>query len=510
MLICGLVALVIAATLYLKTTQYSDQPVWKKWLLSLLRFLGFFGICALLLSPLLKYNQSTTSKPIIVLGLDQSRSISLEMDDDQITQFTSDYQSLINNLSNEYDVKSFSFGEEIRDQILDSFPDRVTNISSFVQYVKDQYNDQNLGALVLATDGIYNEGKNPIYIHNTLNAPIYTIAFGDTTIKRDSWIKRVFHNEIAYLGDQFVVQVDVAANNCQGSRANLVVSKIRGRNRTTLQTIPIRYNDNEFFNTIEVTLPADETGVQRYRISLNPLTNEASTSNNYKDFFVDVLDARQKILIYALSPHPDISAIKQSLEQNKNYEVEVSMYPQFNKPIADFDFVVLHQLPGRGANINTLITELNDKNIGRMFILGGRSDLRQFNSSQNVLSIDANLQNTNEVQAQVDNLFTLFNLDDELKNTIDNFPPLLAPFGEYIAQPGAKILLNQYIGKIETDFPLLAFSEDDDIKTGVFAGEGIWKWKLFDYLQNKNQNIVNGLISKSIQYLSFNILQRTF
>ena len=36
----------------------------------------------------------------------------------------------------------------------------------------DLYSNQNLGAIVLASDGIYNEGSNPVYASTRLGAPI--------------------------------------------------------------------------------------------------------------------------------------------------------------------------------------------------------------------------------------------------------------------------------------------------------------------------------------------------
>ena len=36
--------------------------------------------------------------------------------------------------------------------------------------------------------------------------------------------------------------------------------------------------------------------------------------NNVKDVFVDIIDGRQKILLLANAPHPDLGAIKNAIE----------------------------------------------------------------------------------------------------------------------------------------------------------------------------------------------------
>ena len=50
-------------------------------------------------------------------------------------------------------------------------------------------------------------------------------------------------------------------------------------------------------------------------IRISPIANEFSKENNVKDLFIEVLDARQKILILAASPHPDLAAIKKFLSE---------------------------------------------------------------------------------------------------------------------------------------------------------------------------------------------------
>ena len=56
----------------------------------------------------------------------------------------------------------------------------------------------------------------------------------------------------------------------------------------------------------------------------------------------------------------------------------------------------------------------------------------------------------------------------------------------------------------------MAFGEKGGIKTTVFCGEGIWKWRLFDYLQHKNYDLTTELINKTIQVTSVKSDKRKF
>ena len=77
----------------------------------------------------------------------------------------------------------------------------------------------------MATDGIYNQGNNPIYFGNKLNVPIFSIALGDTIPKKDLVLKKVYNNQIAYLGDKFTIQTDIAAYNCLGANTRLTIKR---------------------------------------------------------------------------------------------------------------------------------------------------------------------------------------------------------------------------------------------------------------------------------------------
>ncbi len=507
---CLLLGLIYAFLLYFRAKTNKD---WKTWLPILL---GFFRVTAvtllagLLLSPLIKSFITESKNPVIVLAQDASESIAKSFTDQQLTDYLGALENLENKLGEKFDLKTYSFGKDLREGLDTSFNDKVTNISKLFKEVEELYDNQNLGAIVLATDGIYNEGASPLYGAAKIGTPVYSIALGDTTPQVDLIAKRVLHNNIAYLGDKFSIQVDVAARNLMGKNSTLTVSKIVKGKPVKLESANININKNDYFNTKEFVLAADQAGIQRFRVSLSAISNESTRANNSKDFFIDVLDARQKILVLAESPHPDIFAIKQSLNNNKNYEVTVNYAKDFNGNIGEYNFAILHQLPSRKLPITTVINNLEKNKTPIWYILGERSSIPLFNQKQPLFSIKTTGANSNAVTADnVDN-FNFFNLSDELKTAVRKYPPLQAPFGEYSTKGIGEVLFNQKIGRVETKYPLLSIGEKNDTKIGVLAGEGIWRWRLFDYLQNENHQNFNELISKIVQYLSLKEDKRKF
>lgn len=509
-LFCAILGLSVATLLYFRDKTFKETSDSLKWILGFIRFLSVTLISMLLLSPLLKSMISETKKPVIVLAQDQSESVLADMDETQFQTYQQSFKDLSTKLSENYEVKEYTFGESVREGIDFQFKDKVSNISDFLKNMYDLYSNQNLGAVVLATDGIYNQGSNPIYAGTKLTAPIYSIALGDTTAKKDLILKRVFHNKISYLGDKFSIQIDISAKNCVGNNTNLTVSKIVDGASSRIKQIPISINKNDFFNTQEIILDANSSGVQRYRISVNPIAGEVTNANNSKDIFIDVLDARQKILIVANAPHPDLSAIKQSISKNKNYEVTTAYINNMKVNVASYDFVIMHQLPSKTNDASTLIATMNDKAIPRLYIVGSQNDLSKFSKIQPIIDISGDGRNTDDVQATISPVFGLFTISDEVKNELPRFAPLLAPFGDFKDNANTHVLLYQKIGKINTKKPLLLFGEQNNIKMGVLAAEGIWKWRLFDFLQHENHDIFEEVLGKSIQYLTLKEDKRKF
>ena len=507
---CVLAGLLGATLLYFRDNTFNDQPSWFRTSLGVLRFLSIGLIALLLLEPLLKSLITETKKPIVVIAQDVSESVANEMNEEQLTEYQSVVKNLKNTLEEKYEVRTYGFGSEVREGLDFEFKDKVSDVSEMIQSVYDNYSNQNLGAVVLATDGIYNKGSNPLYSGTKLSVPIYTVALGDTTPKRDLLIKRVFNNKIVYLGDKFSIQLDIAAINCTASSTKLSIAKIEGDKTRKLQEIPINITKNDFFKTQEIILEPDQAGVQSYRLSLSSVSGEATTTNNTKDIFIDVLDARQKILILANAPHPDISAIKTTLEKAKNYEVETDFAKAPTKNLNNFDFVILHQLPSRTNSANSILTTLDKNKTPRLYIGGMQTNYNALNDLQPFLKTKTDSKSKNDVQAIVASNFNLFTISDEVRNGLPKFVPLISPFGDFEEIGNGQTLLYQKISKVETKFPLLTLGESNGTRIGVMNAEGIYKWRLFDFLQHQNHDIFEEILSKTVQYLSLKEDKRKF
>lgn len=497
---CVLTGGIYASGLYLKNKKNRELPL--LWLRSLafLRFLLVSILCFLLLSPLVKNIYRTIEKPLIVIARDNSMSILVNKDSTYYKSiFPKQLEQFSSKLSEKYNVVTYNFGEQLSENKPYDFTDKQTDIDEVFKEMEVRYSNRNLGALILASDGLYNKGITPLYHSSKIKAPVYTIALGDTSIRKDLLISAVDYNKVVFLGNQFPVDILVNATMLKNKSAILSVIS---EGKTVFEK-KILIGQDRFNLSTSVLLTADKPGTRKVRIQLSNLDEEVTYQNNYQDIYIEVIDSRQKVLILTESPHPDIAAIQQSITSNKNYASEAYLIQDFKKSLKDYSLVVFYQIPSNSVQANNLISEVKGLSIPVLYILGNNTSVNLFNQLGVGLKINGNRNNSDEVQPVLNPDFTLFNLESNTRNMISRFPPLSSPYGNsFEISSSATPFLYRKVGSVSTKSALCIFSINDRQKICVLAGEGIYRWRLTEYSLTKNTLAFDEIINKTVQYLA--------
>ena len=511
-ILCLALGAAYAALLYYRDTRFDEKASGSKYWqygMAAFRFVAVSVLAILLLSPFIRTRNTQTFKPIVAIVSDNSESVRNGLGKDSAL-YKEKLKALADKLGDKYEVVNYTSGDGLRQDGKQDFNDKSTDLSGAIDELNDIYYNRNLGAVILASDGIYNKGINPVYAASKSTYSIYTVAVGDTTIQKDQKLSNAFYNKIAYLNDQFGLRIDVEATNLSGKNTKLSVYEVSEGSNKLLQTKEIGYATQNFFQSYDFVIPAYKTGIAHYRIALTNIESELTYKNNVRDIFVEVLDGRQKILLVANSPHPDIAALKAAIEHNKNYQLDVEYAETFAKKLNDYNLVILHQLPSGRQKVQNILKDARDLKKSLLFVVGSQTMLPDFVRAQNAVIIKGGAEKFNDVTALVNKDFSLFTLSDKTMQILPKLPPLNNFFADYQANLSSKLLLRQKINNVETDFPLWLLNENSDVKLGVICGEGIWRWRLYDYLMNKNQDATNELIGKTIQYLSVKSDKRPF
>lgn len=495
-------AITYFAYFFNKNTTYSAK---QRNTLAVFRFLSLLLILFLLLAPVIKTSVHRSEKPIVVIAQDNSSSLVLTKDS---LYYRSDYTKELlkfgEKLKKHFDVRirRFSTQSEDVDTEKDKHPFRFngtqTDIAKCLEEIRYEHSGQNLSAVVLATDGINTTGANPLNFCEQTDIPIFTLALGDTTRRRDLAISNVRCNKIAYMDDEFPMEITVKALKADGQSTTLQLF----HEDKVLFSKPISINGDKYSLTLPFKTSCSKAGVHKFTLKLAECENEANRANNVREFFVEILDSRQNIVLLAAVPHPDISAIKQSISKNKNYNVETQLFSERNKLTnTQIDLLIAHQLPFSPESYDYL-QALQAKGVPVLYILGAKTDFALFNRLDAGLVVTPyNKSSQTQSQALYNPNFTLFSLGKAACDIFGDMPPLNAPLARFNAFPATQAVAYQYINGVKTDYPLLCFHNNAQQKSGIICGENIWKWRLQNMLLNQSSDEADEIMSKSIQYL---------
>lgn len=496
------VAIGLFAYYFPKKGNYSKP---QRAVLFLLRVLSLLLLMFLLLSPVVRFEKNTEVKPVVAFALDDSRSVVLAKDS---AYYRTDYLKALallkKRLSDKYDVRVYRFGDKgeestgKEDRISLGFKQEKTDIASCLAAINDDYSRENLSAIVLCSDGIVNSGSSSLNECEKIRVPIYCVALGDTTRRKDLAVTDIRCNRIAYLGDEFPVEITLRAERAAGSTTRLTVQR-QGR---ILFSKDIEIKDDKFTATIPFSLTATSVGVEKYGVSLSLLSEEANRENNRADFLVEVIDSRRSVHILCAAPHPDVSAIKQSLSQNRNIGVEAAVFSSRSSlPNTKPDLIIAHGMPFDTESYNYLVSE-KAGGTPILYIVSSSTDVRLLNRLNAGVKIEGySVKGSSEALALVNPSFALFSLSNQSAELLAKMPPLNVPLARFSTQGETQTLLTQKVAGTRSDYPLLCFTSGTETKSGVLCGENIWKWRLQNVLLNRTGTEVDELISKTVRYL---------
>nr|WKN35559.1 hypothetical protein K4G66_24610 [Tunicatimonas sp. TK19036] len=507
---CFVIGVLYALLLYLRGKKLGNAS-WGNtinYILAGLRFFLVSLLCLLIIGPFIKQIRSTIEEPIIVFAVDNSASITAVEDSSTQGQWIKQIEELQQKLQDEnYQVETRSLvATEPLGTI--TFNHNSSDIDGLLKSIESEYEGRNLSSVVLISDGIYNEGISPTYSPYGFN--MQTVGVGDTVPKQDLSISNLFYNKVAYQGNKFPLVAEISNTGFQGQSVTVSVN-YQGR---TIANEQITLNQNRGVTSVEFLLDATDEGMAHYIVAVETKEAEFTTDNNISHAYLEIIEGKESILLVAQSPHPDIKALKLAIEQNKNYELEIAILSVDEWSPAQiankkFDLVILHQLPGRGLNNNQFNQLIQDAS-ALWYIVGSQTDLPALNRANNLVEIISQNNDTDEVRAVFNPGFTGFKLDNNYQSTIEDFTPLMVPFGKINAKGNMTPLLYQRVGNVNTSQPLLVVGEEDNKKQAVLLAEGIWGWRLQDYAKNENTQAFDELFTKLTQYLSAKEDKRRF
>lgn len=456
-------------------------------LLAFLRFLAIFGLLLLLINPVITKNSLEVTKTPLAIAVDNSSSITVLKSDKKTTEL---YQKLISSpaLQEKFEIQSYQFDADFKPSDKFDFKGKQTNLDEVAKSLKS-VNKNLIFPTVIITDGNQTTGNDYVYRFDPVNK-VYPLVVGDTTTFLDLKINQLNVNKYAFHKNKFPVEVFLQYAGDKNINADFIISQ----GNSVIAKEKVSFSSAKKTATLNLLLPADKVGLQIFKATVSSGIKEKNNYNNSKNFAVEIIDQKSTIAIVSSINHPDIAALKRSIETNAQRKVILAKPNELNL-LQDCSVLVLYQP-------NSAFKPIFDNNklaaTNTFVITGTNTDFDFLNQQQNNLVFQMSNQREDylsEFQSQF-NLFAIDNIGFE------NFPPLQNLFGTITTKGNVSVLLTSKIRNVSTNAPLLAFAENQGKRTAFLLGENSWKWRLQSHIDNQSFEKYDVFVDKIIQYLA--------
>ena len=480
----GILALIVALFQYIY--KMKRNPI--NWILATLRFITLFSLILLIVNPKFDNNVIKDLKPTLVVAVDNSESIKY-LNKDSLSRLA--IESILGNseLSEKYNIKIYSFGKKLNQNKSLNFNEKQTNITKAIQDIESIYESQ-IAPIVLISDGNQTIGTNYGYASKAFKQAVFPLTLGDSLFNADLKIQQINVNKYAYLNNKFPVEIFCSYSGNKTLSTELTISS----DNNIIHKERLEFSPEVSSRIITPLIKTTKVGQQAYQVYLKPIKNEKNKVNNLKYISVETIDELSKVALISTMSHPDIGALKTSIETNEHRLVDLLKPEEFIMSKESYGLVVLYQPNTEFKEVFERTKKMNNNT----FIIGGISTQWRF---LNEIQSDF----YQEVTGQNESFNGNTNLDYMNFNITDysfiSHPPLTTEFGQVSINTQYETLLYKSINSILTNEPLWFTYEKNASRNSVLLAENLWKWRMYSFQQNLNFVTFDSFIAKVIQYL---------
>ena len=488
-ILSGIIALLLALFQYLYKAKSKSRL---NMFLAFLRFVSIFSILLLFVNPKLESHTIYTEKPNLNIAIDNSGSITYLNQKENALSVLNSLKSN-NQLTDKFNINVYSFGNQLNPIDSLGFNEQQTNLDKVFGELNQVYK-QTVSPTILISDGNQTIGSDYYFAASKYKQPIYSVILGDSTVYADVKIQQLNVNKYAYLKNKFPVEAILVY---QGEEESIQTEFNISIGNTVVYKENVSFSKDNNSRIINLYLPTNQVGIRTYKASLVPIENEKNTINNSKEFAVEVIDQKTNVALISDYIHPDLGALKKSIEANEQRQVSILNPVEYLSKSNEFQLVILYQPTN---NFKGVFDYIKTSGANSLLITGVNTNWNFLNSLD--LNYTHDLNNQTEYYQPILNTgfsdFIVENLEFE------SFPPLKSNFGDIKFKVPFNSILYKKVGSLSTENTLLVTIDKDNRREAILLGENIWQWRAQSYLNAKSFNQFDNFIGKLVQYLASN------
>lgn len=317
------------------------------------------GILALLVlilgGPFVRINETKSGRPVLIMLLDESASMSLPADVSrkhdgphdpanagvtrmqQVAAALEKYRdSVFVPLSQRFDLRTYRFSRMSRpvDGLstvgsADVNSQDDTAIGDAMERAQVDSGRLPIAGMVLLTDGRSTVGRDPLDVINSRSstgpvAPIFSVPVGPSDVLADVALIDVLCTGAVARGDVAVVHASLRATKLSG---RIVHVRLLDGDRE-LDSVAVTVRDDQPQRVALQFRDTNIAGHRKIRIAADIQKEESYWANNTKDLRIDINDHRISVLYMESAPRWDYRFLDHALRRDKSMDVTVIMESQ--------------------------------------------------------------------------------------------------------------------------------------------------------------------------------------
>lgn len=456
-------------------------------ILAALRFLTLFCGLLLLINPKFVDRDYYVEKANLILLVDDSESMQMAVTEEALSN-TLDQIKENAEITERFNIDQYTFGDVLKATDSIDFEQRTTNISNALSTIDQIYLKGN-NAVVLLSDGNQTYGRDYEFLNLNPSLTLLPVVVGDTTQYEDVSIGLINVNKYAFLRNKFPIEATVNLRGNTSIRTTVTVA-VDGK---TVHREQVELSPSANSKTMAIITEATSVGIKNIKIVVAALENERNIANNSKETAIEVIDEKTDVVIVSDMLHPDIGALKKSIESNEQRSVTI-VKPNDPNIFTDADLVLLYQ-PNR--NFSRAYELLKNSGLNYFTITGSKTDWNFLNRVQQRFFKTGSSQ-SEEIEPVLNNAFGIFGLGDF---NLDNYPPLIGSLGDLVLNAQNETILFQQIRGVSLDKPLFSILTEGKHKEAVLFGENIWRWRAQTFRNDQSFKRFDDFMGNLMVYL---------
>ncbi len=510
-----------------------------------LRLVLFLLILLLIFHPAKTIHQKLSDKPALAILID--RSSSMDTNDpvsrlDLVKKIISEESKFMQDLKEKYSLYPFIFSSSSEHILIKDLlqmklgQGQATDIGLALKQTSEELEGKHLAGIIMVTDGIHNGQWDPLTVARSLNIPVICIGVGNRQKFQDLAIIDVATSDFVFSNTAASVQVNVIAKGYEEQEISLILKK----GLQIIQTKKIRVSKEEELIKTKFEFSPQGIGNFTYTVSIPHYKGEFSFDNNNKDFSLQVLREKTRILYICGQPSWEYKFLREVLKKNSSIDLvsfiilrnpenitivserDLSLIPFpveeiFLKEIFDFDVLIFENFSYTrffpAAYLENIRKFVVDE--GKAFImLGGNKSFGrggyQNTAIEDILPVflegNAEQEVIGKFKLEVsDFAHPIVHIGDDLKENqrIWQEMPQLDGCSKILrTKPGAIILgIHPRVRGEEQNLPVLAVWQKGKGRVMVLTSNTTWRWSLGLASEGKTSFLYNRFWQRAIRWL---------